>query len=98
MRPLNEAKITHETSQYLETNQFQNSGFENGLTFWSTYTSTSTTSPGEISSDFAKQGNQSFKNSQTQTSTNTRKTLSSGDVGVVSSSHLGSYFKSKYFF
>ena len=98
LRPLNEAKITHETSQYLETNQFQNSGFENGLTFWSTYTSTSTTSPGEISDDFAKQGNQSFKNSQTQTSTNTRKTLTSGDVGVVSSTHLGHTLKVNTFF
>ena len=88
LRPLNEVKITHETSQYLETNQFQNSGFENGLTFWNTYTSTSTTSPGEISDDFSKQGNQSFKNSQTQTSTNTRKTLTGG-VSVVNSTHLG---------
>lgn len=88
LRPLNEVKITHETSQYLETNQFQNSGFENGLTFWNTYTSTGTTSPGEISDDFSKQGNQSFKNSQTQTSTNTRKTLT-GEVPVVNSTHLG---------
>lgn len=98
LRPLNELKITHETSQYLETNQFQNSGFENGLTFWSTYTTSGTTSPGEISDDFAKQGNQSFKNSQTQTSANTRKTLSSGDVGVVSSSHLGHTLKINTFF
>jgi hypothetical protein len=88
LRPLNEVKITHETSQYLETNQFQNSGFENGLNFWSTYTATGTTSPGEISDDFSKQGNQSFKNSQTQTSTNTRKTLT-GEVSVVNSTHLG---------
>jgi len=98
LRPLNEVKITHETSQYLETNQLQNSGFENGLTFWSTYTSTSTTSPGEISDDFAKQGNQSFKNSQTQTSTNTRKTLTSGDVSVVNSTHLGHTLKINTYF
>jgi len=98
LRPLNEVKITHETSQYLETNQLQNSGFENGLTFWSTYTSTSTTSPGEISDDFAKQGNQSFKNSQVQTSTNTRKTLTSGDVSVVNSTHLGHTLKINTYF
>ena len=98
LRPLNEVKITHETSQYLETNQFQNSGFENGLTFWSTYTATATTSPGEISDDFSKQGNQSFKNSQTQTSTNTRKTLTSGDVGVFNSTHLGHTLKINTYF
>jgi hypothetical protein len=97
LRPLNEVKITHETSQYLETNQFQNSGFENGLTFWSTYTSTATTSPGEISDDFSKQGNQSFKNSQTQTSTNTRKTLT-GEVSVVNSTHLGHTLKVNTYF
>ena len=99
LRPLNELKITHETSQYLETNQFQNSGFENGLTFWSTYTTSETTSPGEISDDFAKQGNQSFKNTQTQTNeTGTRKTLSSGDVPVVNSTHLGHTLKINTFF
>jgi len=98
LRPLNEIAITHETSQYLETNNFQNSGFENGLNFWSTYTSTATTSPGEISTDFAKQGNQSFKNSQTQTSTNTRKTLTSGDVYVVNSTHLGHTLKINTYF
>lgn len=97
LRPLNEVKITHETSQYLETNQFQNSGFENGLTFWSTYTATATTSPGEISDDFSKQGNQSFKNSQTQTSTNTRKTLT-GEVSVVNSTHLGHTLKVNTYF
>ena len=97
LRPLNEVKITHETSQYLETNQFQNSGFENGLTFWSTYTATATTSPGEISDDFSKQGNQSFKNSQTQTSTNTRKTLT-GDVDVFNSTHLGHTLKINTYF
>jgi hypothetical protein len=100
LRPLNELAITHETSQYLETNNFQNSGFENGLNFWSTYTSTATTSPGEISTDFAKQGNQSFKNSQTQTNqTGTRKTLSNTNgVSVPNSSHLGHTLKVNTYF
>ena len=56
LRPLNKFNITHETSQYLETNNFTNSGFENALTNWTTYTNTGTTSPGALSSDFTKQG------------------------------------------
>lgn len=98
-RPLNEFVITHETSQYNETNNFQNSGFENGLTFWTTYTSTSTTSPGTISTDFSKQGNQSFKNVQTQTSLNTRKTLSNSVGGyAINSTHLGHVLKINTYF
>lgn len=78
LRPLKTFNITHQVSQYLKTNftALSNSGFENGLANWSTYTSTSTTSPGTLSSAFSKQGNNSFKNDQTQTSANTRKTLS----------------------
>lgn len=98
LRPLNESLITHETSQYLETNDFQNSGFENGLSFWNTYTSTATTSPGELSTEFSKQGNQSFKNSQTQTSLTTRKTLTNNSVYVPGSSHQGyTLFVNTYF-
>ena len=100
LRPLKEFKISHETSQYLETNDFQNSGFENGLTFWTTYTSTSTTSPGVISTEFSKQGNQSFKNSQFQgNETGTRKTLSnSTGVNAYNSSHLGHTLKVNTYF
>lgn len=98
-RPLNEFIITHETSQYLETNQFQNSGFENGLSFWNTYTTSGTTSPGVISDDFSKQGNQSFKNSQTQTNeTGTRKTLTSDEVAVYNSTHIGHVLKINTYF
>ncbi len=89
LRPLNELNITHETSQYLETNSFVNSGFENGLASWTTYSTSGTTSPGALSTDFAKQGNQSYKNSQTQTSeTGTRKTLTK-TADVYNSAHLG---------
>jgi hypothetical protein len=100
LRPLKEFIINHETSQYLETNNFQNSGFENGLTFWSTYTSTGTTSPGVISTEFSKQGNQSFKNSQTQTNqTGTRKTLSNTNgVSVYNSAHQGHTLKVNTYF
>ena len=98
-RPLNEFTITHETSQYLKTNRFQNSGFENGLTFWNTYTSTGTTSPGVISTDFSKQGNQSFKNTQTQLNeTGTRKTLSSAEVTVYNSLHQSHVLKINTYF
>ena len=89
LRPLNEFNITHETSQYLETNIFTNSGFENGTAGWTTYSNSVTTSPGELSTDFAKQGNQSYKNSQFQgVETGTRKTLTR-TADVVNSSHLG---------
>ena len=89
LRPLNEFIITHETSQYLETNVFTNSGFENGTAGWTTYSNTGSTSPGELSTDFAKQGNQSYKNSQFQgNETGTRKTLTK-TASVVNSSHLG---------
>ena len=100
LRPLKEFIINHETSQYLETNNFQNSGFENGITFWTTYTTSSTTSPGVISTDFSKQGNQSFKNSQTQTNeTGTRKTLSNlNGVNVYNSAHLGNILKVNTYF
>lgn len=100
LRPLKEFKISHETSQYLETNNFQNSGFENGLTFWTTYTSTGTTSPGVISTEFSKQGNQSFKNSQFQgNETGTRKTLSNSvAVNAYNSSHLGHTLKVNTYF
>ena len=89
LRPLNEFNITHETSQYLETNTFVNSGFENGLANWTTYSTSGTTSPGALSTDFAKQGNQSFKNSQFQgVETGTRKTLTK-NADVYNSAHLG---------
>jgi hypothetical protein len=89
LRPLNEFIISHRTSQYLNINIIPNSGFENGLSGWTTYTSTGTTSPGELSTDFAKQGNQSFKNTQTQTSANTRKTLTLTGIDAIQSSNIG---------
>ena len=89
LRPLNEFNITHKMSQYLETNVFTNSGFENGTAGWTTYSNTGSTSPGELSTDFAKQGNQSYKNSQFQgNETGTRKTLTK-TASVVNSAHLG---------
>ena len=53
-----------------------NPGFEFGTSNWTAYTtSTSTQSPGELSSAEVLQGNTSWKNSQTQTSTNLRDTI-----------------------
>ena len=89
LRPLNVYSITHQTSQYLETNIFTNSGFENGTAGWTTYSNSTTTSPGVLSTDFAKQGNQSYKNTQFQgVETGTRKTLTR-TADVVNSPHLG---------
>jgi len=77
LRPLNVFRITHNTKQFIDTNQITNSGFENGTAGWTTYSSSGTTSPGSLSTDFAKQGNQSYKNTQVQTNeTGTRKTIS----------------------
>lgn len=101
LRPLNKFEITHKTSQYLKDKftVLQNSGFENDLAYWSTYTATSTTSPGAISDDFAKQGNQSFKNTQTQTSANTRKTLTySNGYGVTNNTAIGHILKVNTYF
>ena len=101
LRPINRFNITHNTSQYLKDKftVLQNSGFENDLAYWSTYTATSTTSPGEISDDFSKQGNQSFKNTQTQTSANTRKTLTySNGYGVTNNSEIGHTLKVNTYF
>jgi hypothetical protein len=101
LRPLKRFNITHQVSQYLKTNftVLQNSGFENGLANWSTYTSTSTTSPGALSSEFSKQGNNSFKNDQTQTSTNTRKTLSySQGYGATNNPNRGHTLKINSYF
>jgi len=98
LRPLNEFNITHETSQFLDVNTIKNSGFENGLTEWTTYSSSGTTSPGELSTDFTKQGNNSFKNSQAQTNeTGTRKTLSTS-VDVLSQSFLSNTLKINTYF
>ena len=92
LRPLKTFNITHQVSQYLKTNftALGNSGFENGLANWTTYTSTATTSPGTLSSAFSKQGNNSFKNDQTQTGANTRKTLSYSNGYFTSASANGS--------
>jgi len=101
LRPLKRFDITHNVSQYLKTNftVLGNSGFENGLANWSTYTSTATTSPGALSSEFSKQGNNSFKNDQTQTSTNTRKTLSySQGYGTTNNTNRGHTLKINTYF
>ena len=98
LRPLNKFNITHETSQYLETNTFTNSGFENGLVNWTNYSTSGTTSPGALSSDFTKQGLNSFKNEQTQTTeTGTRKTLTK-TADVYNSAHLGHKLKINAYF
>ena len=98
LRPLNEFDITHETSQFLSTNNFSNSGFENGLAGWTTYTTSGTTSPGALSSVFTKQGLNSFENTQTQTSeTGTRKTLTK-TADVYNSAHLGHTLKVNAYF
>lgn len=53
-----------------------NPGFEFGTSNWTAYsTSTATQSPGELSSTEVFQGEESWKNSQTQTSTALRNTL-----------------------
>lgn len=92
LRPLKEFNIKHKTSQYLSTNYIQNSGFENGTAGWTTYSSTGTTSPGSISSNFAKQGKKSYQNTQTQTNeTGTRKTISK-TIDAYNSSHLAYKF------
>jgi len=53
-----------------------NPGFEHGTGAWTAYSSsTATQSPGELSSAEVLQGNKSWKNSQTQTSTSLRDTL-----------------------
>lgn len=98
LRPLNEFNITHETSQFLDVNTIKNSGLENGLADWTTYTSTGTTSPGELSTDFTKQGNNSYKNTQAQTNeTGTRKTLTTS-VDVLSQPFLSNTLKINTYF
>jgi hypothetical protein len=98
LRPLNEFNITHETSQFLDVNTIKNSGFENGLAEWTTYSSSGTTSPGVLSTDFTKQGDNSFKNTQAQTNeTGTRKTLSTS-VDVLSQSFLSNTLKINTYF
>ena len=92
LRPLNQYNIKHETSQYLSTNYIINAGFENDTAGWTTYSSTSTTSPGAISTTFAKQGRKSFENTQTQTNeTGTRKTISK-TIDAYNSAHLAYKF------
>ncbi len=98
LRPLDIFRITHQTSQFLSVNLIGNSGFEHGTAGWTTYSSTGTTSPGEISTDFAKQGRKSYKNTQTQTNeTGTRKTITK-TVDVANSSFLSYNLKVNSYF
>ena len=92
LRPLNQFNINHNVSQFLSTNYISNAGFENDLAGWTTYSSSGTTSPGSISTTFAKQGKKSFENTQTQTNeTGTRKTLSK-TIDVYNSTNLAYKF------
>lgn len=98
LRPLDIFRITHQTSQFLSVNLIGNSGFEHGTAGWTTYSSTGTTSPGSISTDFAKQGRKSYKNTQTQTNeTGTRKTITT-TVDVANSSFLSYNLKVNSYF
>ena len=98
LRPLDIFRITHRTSQFLSVNLISNSGFEHGTAEWTTYSTSGTTSPGEISTDFAKQGRKSYKNTQTQTNeTGTRKTITK-TVSVTNTSFLSHNLKVNSYF